>query len=227
MTDLSTDMHDAVSYVFAMVQAWIHQFCSLASSIANQAKRGFLLVVSAIHRACGFFINPPRVNWVTLFAFTPDPENLEDVTIVVRVVTAFGFNERAQGCVALQRYGMDSSLFRLLIDGHLPPPELDNDGGSVERVKGVPIVGAVYFPDSVLWTTVHKKVKSHNNTAIRGRSTLIYFPANITGIQSVQVSFIHGTPKGKEISASFQAAIDMSTMAANSLHNSGGGSHTH
>jgi hypothetical protein len=73
-----------------------------------------------------------------------------------------------------------------------------------------------------LWGAVHKKVKSNNNTAIRGWCSRLFFTSNITGILAVQVTFIHSSPKGKGVSASFQEVIDKATMASNSGINGDG-----
>jgi hypothetical protein len=216
-----TDLTNSVSYWLAMMQAWVYLLWSLACMLPGRVSSWFIFAITCIHYRCSLLINS-RANWVTLFEYSD--RACKDVTAVVRVDTSFGFNEKVQGRVTFQRYGT-SILFRLLIDGHLPPVvgSMNADANTAATTESAEpqhgeckhITGAIYFPDSVSWQSTHKKVKGNSNTAIRGRSTLVCFKNNVAGINKVQVSFIHNTPKGKEISAEFQGAIDMATMATN------------
>jgi hypothetical protein len=180
--------------------------------VAGIVSSYFLLLIGAIHSASGRFLRR-RVHWTTLFAFTEDMN--DDATAVVRVESTMGFQERVQGHFLFQQYGT-SNLFRIVINGHLPPSTEDTDNGVNSKTKGQRVDGAINLPDGVVWNTVHKKVKSNNNTAIRGRSSRVFCASNVTGVLAIQVSFIHYSPKGKCISTSFQEVIDKATMASNS-----------
>jgi hypothetical protein len=201
------------------------------TAFAAHASSCFPAIVSRIYYTCGLLI-APRVTWVTLFASNKGKESDEHVTVVVRTEATFGFNQRVQGHVMFQQYGTQSNLFRLVVDGYLPP-DADSEGGKgndkpvsgdTEGTKkdiGKRVIGALYFPDGVLWCLTHKKVKSNNDTSIRGRCTLISFTGNISGMRSIQVSFIHNSITGKAISASFQSTVDYAVMVSNKVRHNG------
>ena len=99
-----------------------------------------------------------------------------------------------------------------MVDGHFPHYE------NGEQTKGKRAIGSICLPDSVKWEVEHKKVKSLNDSTIRGRSTRISFPPNLSGIDSVQVTFIHRNGNGKMISSSFQDVVDRAKNIVNKPH---------
>ena len=121
----------------ALVQAWLHWIASWVSVMADKSCSLFVALLTVIHAACGSYINH-RVTWHTIFSYT---EEDGDVSVIVRVGTSFGFSDRLQGKVILQRFGQHN-VYRLLIDGHLPP----SDGENGMEAMGERLVGAVYLP---------------------------------------------------------------------------------
>jgi hypothetical protein len=172
--------------------AMVRTFCSV-----------FLAVVSGIHWCCGLCLDR-NVTWKTLFSYTESHDN--GVDIVIRVETSFGFNERVQGNVVVQQFG-SHRLYRLLLSGHFPP--VDHNGEHV-LIPGDSFVGAIYLPDGLVWNIHHKKVKSNNTSSVRGQSTLIKFPPNVTGTTSIQITFIYnsGNDEAKDISERFRGVIN-------------------
>lgn len=157
-------------------------------------------MIGWLHTAC-YIILDPHVAWRPCFSFIQESE---DVTVVVRLSTTFGFDDRVQGRFVLERFGRYQH-FRLLIDGH--EVTTDDDGN---RVKGKRMIGAVYFPDTE-WNAEFKKLKSSNTTSVRGRSTLITFPVNnLTGVHLIQVTFVYSSTDhevAKRIAASFEDVL--------------------
>lgn len=196
----------AISSWFAVLDSWIQSVLSAAAAAIEFGQSSFLFFVCLLHSAC-IRILAPRNQWKTLFAFT---EESDEVAVVIRVGTAFGFDDRIQGRFMLQQ-GSFGNLYRVLVDGNLVT---DDDNG--EQVKGKRITGAIYFPDDVNWQPQFKKVKGNNTTTIRGRSSMIVFPESLNGLRVLQVTFVYtaGCHKvAKQVSASFELVLNEMSSA--------------
>lgn len=138
---------------------------------------------------------PNPVTWAVLFSSVPA---CGDLTVVVRVDTAFGVQKRVQGFVSLQQCG---SLFHLVLDGH----EVAGDSTQGELFRG-----SFHFPDSVPWTLTCKKAKSVNESSIRGRCSVLEFDANPTGVTFMQIAVLRDNPNNtvaKKAALAFEHAL--------------------